>query len=235
MTVPRSSSGVASTDAIRLAVGAALASTHVAFPGRVEAYDASAQTVDVLPQIDRATRAIDGSVLREELPVIAAVPIAWPRSGSFGMIFPLAVGDFVLVVVCDRNIGEWRRTGEAGDARDIGSHVLDGAVAVPGLYPSAETVESEHVTDHMVIGALGSGGAGIHVHPSEVRLGGNSGTNLVALANLVNARFASLYTAITNATPTANDGGAAFKAALLAALDLESWPQSVAATKVRAV
>jgi hypothetical protein len=228
VTLPRATSGVALTDAIRLAVGAALASTHVAFPARVEAYDSNAQTVDVLPQIERATRAIDGSVLREDLPIVAAVPIAWPRSGAFGVIFPLAVGDHVLVVVCDRNIGEWRRTGSAGDPKDVGVHVLDGAVAVPGLFPSSGAVGAEHVTDHLVIGALGAGGAGIHVRSGEVRLGGDAGTNLVALANKVDLELGNISTTLASLT---GGGGSAATFGTPYVRD----PGGVGATKVRAV
>lgn len=63
-----------------------------------------------------------------------------------------------------------------------------------------------------------------------VELGG--GAQFVALANLVATNMTTLKTAITNAAVLAGDGGATFKAALVAALTL--WPASMAAAKVKA-
>lgn len=166
----REASGAAISDVVRLAIAARLATLHVAFPARVEAYDASTNSVDVQPQLEMEIERGDGSSLRDPLPIVCGVPIAWPRSRTYGMSFPLEVGDFVLVVVADRNLGEWLRTGEAGDPRDVGSHVLDGAVAIPGLYPEPDALGAEHLTDHLVLGRLASGGAALHVRPSELRL-----------------------------------------------------------------
>lgn len=63
---------------------------------------------------------------------------------------------------------------------------------------------------------------------------GLGASEYVALANLTEQRFTQLKTAISTATPVVEDGGAAFKAALLLTLTNLSWPQSVAATKVQA-
>lgn len=229
---PRASLGLKQSDLIRLALGQFGSTLHVAFPAKVLGYDAAAQSVDVQPQLDRTFENLDGTLTTESLPAIASVPISWPRCGKFGLVFPLAVDDFVLVVVADRNIGEWLRTGES-DPRDAGVHVLDGAVAIPGLYPASGAVEAEHVTDHLVLGHLQTGGAGVHVRFAEVRLGDDTASQFVALANLVAAELTELKAAIAGATIVANDGGASFQATLGTALS--SWPSSVAATKVKAL
>lgn len=241
MTQRRGPDGLAWSDVIRLAIGARLASTHVAFPARVEAYDAARNSVDVLPQLERETECINGDALRERLPIVPSVPIAWPRSRGYGITFPLEVGDFVLVVCCDRNIGEWLRLGEAGDPRDAGMHGLDGAVAIPGLYPDADALDPAAplpvLTDHLVVGAMG-GGPTIHIDEDEIRLGSNLASDYVALASKVEAQFTRLKSAIENAATTLNDGGAAFKANIVAALNGvappgPSFPESVAAEKVK--
>lgn len=63
---------------------------------------------------------------------------------------------------------------------------------------------------------------------------GPSGTfKKVALAEKVEQELTTLKNAINAATPTPNDGGAALKTAILAALS--SWPGSVGSEKVKAV
>lgn len=163
---------LSSTDVIRLAIAAAAAKLHVAFPARVERV--ADGRVDVRPEIGRATECRDGSTLHEELPVIASVPIVFPRAESIGVVFPVSVGSYVLVVCCDRNIGEWLRTGRRERTADVGAHVLDGAVAIPGLFPDASAIDP----DHMVLGSLESGPS-IHIDDDQVRLGGNGATERV--------------------------------------------------------
>ena len=91
----------------------------------------------------------------------------------------------------------------------------------------------------VIVRALAEGGAYIHlrpdgsvdVHAETIKLGG-SATQLVALSSLVMENLTSLKSAITDAAVVGNDGGAAFQANILAAL--EDWPGEVAASKVRA-
>lgn len=68
--------------------------------------------------------------------------------------------------------------------------------------------------------------------PLEFRPGQSS--DFVALASLVEANFVTLAEAIQGAAVLAGDGGATFKANILAALASANWPSSVAALKLRA-
>jgi hypothetical protein len=61
---------------------------------------------------------------------------------------------------------------------------------------------------------------------------GDGAVNEVALHNLVEAQLTTLKNAISGAACTPGDGGAAFKAAIVAAL--ATWPGSTAAAKVKA-
>lgn len=66
--------------------------------------------------------------------------------------------------------------------------------------------------------------------PTLIKLGG--GSDFVALAALVSSELSELKSAISGAATVPNDGGSAFKTAVVAAL--AAWPGSVAATKVKA-
>lgn len=65
-----------------------------------------------------------------------------------------------------------------------------------------------------------------------LHLGAESGSQFVALSNLVSSQLNALKQAISEAGVTPNDGGAAFKTNLLSALS--TWPGSTAATKTKA-
>lgn len=66
--------------------------------------------------------------------------------------------------------------------------------------------------------------------PTVLKLGG--GSDFVALSSSVGSQLSTLKSAISGAAVIAGDGGASFKAAIVAALSV--WPGSVAATKVKA-
>lgn len=77
-----------------------------------------------------------------------------------------------------------------------------------------------------------TGDTAIVVDADGVRLGSRDASQFVALAQLVADQLTTLKDAIANAPVVALDGGASFKAAIVAALT--TWPESVAAEKVRA-
>jgi hypothetical protein len=149
---------------ITAGLDARLVDLHVAMPARVESYDASKQTADVLPQLDRAVPDGAGGYTIEQLPVIPNVRVAHPRGGGFFASFPLQKGDFVLLVFCERDLNAWRHKGERTDPGDLRMHPLSGAVAIPcNLYPSGQELDGAS-GDNMVIGK--DGGALIQVAPN---------------------------------------------------------------------
>lgn len=231
MTTERGASGLSRGEIIERAVSVRLARTHVAFPASiVEIQSAPARKrVSVRPAVDFVVIGADGRPTYERAPVIHGVPLAFPRSPRAGVTFPVEVGDPVLVVVSDRPLGDWLRSATATEATataDVGSHCLDGAVAIPGLLPdAAEPFE----VDHPVFGFFGPMGTAVHVRETDVRIGGDTGTQPIALAPGIEA----VFDAFANATPVVNDGGAAIQAAFKAAWDLIS--NTVSATKARAL
>lgn len=188
---------------------------HTSMPGIVKSYDAATQTADIQPAIQRVIPAIDddNEDQTETLPVLPSVPIIWPRSGGFFLHFPIAEGDTVLLVFCEQDTNAWRNDGGVVDPGLPERHGLSGAVAYAGYSPRANANGSASGE----FGRVGSeGGAFVEFRPSEIRVGG---ANALAEAAGVQA----LYNAIANAAVStgAPDSGAAFKAAILLALETD--------------
>jgi hypothetical protein len=190
---------------------ARLGQLHTAMPARVESFDAATQTVDVTPQLKQAYPDGEGGVSYKALPVIPNVKVVFPRSGSFFISFPLAKGDFVLLVFNSRSIQAWRDKGQAVEPGDLALHPLDGAVAIPGLFPDASALNDVSAST-MKLGKDGTSAAQIEITASQVKLGG--GAQFVALANKVTQWLDAFNAAVDGWTPVPNDGGAALKAAL---------------------
>lgn len=170
---------------------------HVAMPGKVESYDAEKQVVSVKPQLKTAYPDGEGDYTHKEIPVIPNVPVAFPRAGGFFLSFPIQKGDYVLLVFSERSIQAWRDKGTAVDPGDLALHPLDGAVAIPGVYPAASALADADATN-LILGKDGTPGAQVKLTSTQVHLGG--GAQFVALANKVNAEFAKVATTIGSLT-----------------------------------
>lgn len=171
------------------AMAARLRSLHTAFPAKVQRYNASARTADLVPMV---TPAIPGSTDDDEdvddpMPVLMGVPVLFQRANGCILTLPVQAGDTMLVVICERDIGRWRATGER-DRPDVPAlHALSGAVAIPGLYPTNATEPTFEVA----------------LTPTRMEVGGN--TDAAALASRVDqleSAFLNHTHATTPAGPT---------------------------------
>src|SRR5882762_8997676 len=100
-----------------------------AFPGQVVSYDPSTQCADIQPMLKRQLLDDDGNKVYESLPLLPAVPIAFPRAGGYCITLPLAAGDFVWVNCSDASMAEWLATGQESEPWDTRKHGLSGAIA----------------------------------------------------------------------------------------------------------
>lgn len=203
------------------AVDARLSELHTAMPGRVEAYDLAAQTVDVTPLLKRVVLDLDGNELVEELPIIYAVPVAFPRAGKAFVSFPLAKDDIVLLVFCERSIDQWQEKGGVQDPGDLGMHGLGYAVAYPGVYDGTRKLANAHA-DHIVIGW--DNGKRIYIKSDGVDIGALAGAEAQCLATTLKTyldqmnTFVSVIDTTLKTWPVAPaDGGLALKTAYVAA------------------
>lgn len=197
-----------------------LLDVHTALPGRILKYNAAAQTADIELQIKRSLLDDDEMVTSEEMPILPNVPIAFPRSAAFFISFPLAAGDFVFVIFAESSIDLWRAKGNVIAAGDIRRHTLTGGVAIPCLYPTGSALSGAHASD-MVAGH--DSGAQIHTKSGgtvEVTSGGAaSADDYVAQSGKVESEIQTIVDAIKGAAVSAGDGGAVFKANIIAALN----------------
>lgn len=206
------------------AINARLLDLHTMLPGRVESYDAAKQVADVTPVVRRPIRTDDDDLDHEELPVIANVPVQWPRGGGFSLHFPLAKGDHVMLVFSEAAIAQWRESGELSDPGDLRRHDLSYPIAIPGISHEVAPLADTPATGTGTI-TVGAGGV--------LRVSTAGGTaDFVALATKVSTALTDLKNAINGWTPVPNDGGAALKAALSSLF--ATWPASVAATTLKA-
>jgi hypothetical protein len=230
-------------DIIRSVLDAALSEVHTCMPAevvRVHASEHQRQFVDVQPSLQRRASNEDGQVVDETLPVIPMVPVGYMQGGGFFISVPIAVGDFVLLVFAERSLDQWLQTARKGSQRaiapgDVGTHTLEGAVALPcGPAPRSALLAGVSATD-LVIGHVT--GSRIQITPAgDVLAGGVSGHDFVALAAKVDARLAAIqskfdahtHVVSTTGSASAQSGTAAAPASGIGTLD------STAATKVKA-
>lgn len=184
-------------EAVRLALESWARDVHTAIPGRIESYDAAKQVADVLPVIrDARPDELDDTELFEP-PVIPNVPVCWPRGGGYALHFPLAKGDYVILLFQEAATGHWRESGEVSEPGDLTRFGFGYPVAFPGIAPNA--------------GALADapdGEAVINVPDGKVLRVGGAAADFVALAAKVEAELEKIANAFTTFVP--GSGGASF-------------------------
>lgn len=188
------------------------AELRVGLPAVVESYDAATQLADVKPQVKDTVENEDGSITQVPVPVIVGVPVQMPGAGGMRITFPVRKGDTVWLCFGDRSIDAWLSAGGDTAPADLRRHNLTDAVAFLGFHPT---------------NAPWSG-----AEDGVITIGSDSGAaEFVALAQHVSDRLTELKNAISSAAVLAGDGGATFKANLIAAL--ATWPTSVASATVK--
>lgn len=170
-------------------------------PGRVESYDVALQVADVKPQLLRVARDEDGERVPEDLPVIPSVPVIFPGGGGHFITFPIATGDFGMLLFGEYAIDRWRVAGEAVDPGDERRHGLSGAVFLPGLRTRAGTNADADGTNL----ALGKeGGFVLHVAGNDLELPAGS-IEFAARADRVLSELEKIvdaFNAHTHVTPS---------------------------------
>lgn len=215
-------------EVIRAAVDARVADIHTALPAQVVSYDASKQTVDVQPLLQRVYRDDDGTEKSESFPQIPNVPVAFPRAGGYALTFPVAAGDTVLLVFAERALDQWRARDKEVDPGDLRMHDLSDAVAIPGVYASAKALTNAAQTDRAVFGK--DGGLQVAVKAALIEMGEKDAGALdfVALAQKVLTELTNIVNAFNTHTHPHPYGPTSAPTAPM------STPASVAASKVKA-
>lgn len=214
-------------EVIRVAMEALLVGKFKCRPGRVESYDAARQVVSAKPMLKRRLAAAGGQEIVESMQVVSDVPVMFPRSRSFFVSFPLAAGDYVLLVGVDQSIDAFVASQEGTDVDPDDFRWWDATdvVAFPGFWPSSAALPDASATN-LVVGH--SGGPQVQVSAIEILLGASAveavlkGTSFLSAFNTwraaLNAYLAALATltpaTIATAATTYATAEAAFAAAL---------------------
>lgn len=183
-------------DLFAAARGGILRDLYVARAGTVTAYDATSQTVDVQPCVAEWFPA-EGEAAVEQvyLPVVTAVPVAFPGGGGFRSTFPIAVGDSVLLVFMDRSHDAWQDQGGRQVPADLRRHHLTDAVAIVGVHDrkhawtGASTSEATWGKD---------GGPQVCASASILKLGGTDASHPAIQGDAFQSALNTALTAIGN-------------------------------------
>lgn len=175
----------------KAAFALAAADLRVALPARVESYDAASQTCSAQVLIPDAYVDTDGEAQTRRVAVVTRVPVLFPRSGSFGVTFPISVGDTVMLLFSSSDLDQFFALGGERDPLTHRHHNLSDAVAIPGMFASPDA-RTDAPTDALVVNGA-------------VKLGDSSASDAVVLAS----DLAMLRQALSSATIVAGAGGAA--------------------------
>jgi hypothetical protein len=207
---------------IAAAFEARLVDVHTHLPGRIESYDAATQRASVQVELRQARYEPDGARVADRQPVIPDVPVLMSGAGEFRTTYPLQRGDQVWLEFSEGALTLWKPRGGDVDPVDDRRMDLSDAVAVVGLR-SANNALKNCPTDRMSIGH--DTGATVEITPTEVRVGGNTGTEPTYRATSAQSALSTFLTALntfagtcTTVPPGTASALATAATALLAAL-----------------
>lgn len=129
-------------ESARLAFEGQAAALWTTMPGIIESVDLEAQTVTVQPAIRGTITDESGLTSSTDLPLLADVPICWPRAGGFAITFPIKKGDECLVHFGARCIDAWWQSGGVQNPLEDRMHDLSDAFAT-----FAPTSQAKKLTD----------------------------------------------------------------------------------------
>jgi hypothetical protein len=168
---------------IKQAIEKRLLEVHTSLIGRIERYDHQSQAADIQPTW-------------KELPLLVDVPILFQRAGGFFISLPVQVGDFVQVILNETSIDDFL-TETASKIDSAGRFTLQGAVAIPGVYPFSKPLTGAHKTN-LVMGK--DRGVQLHINNEKIRLGSDIADEALALAKNVKRELEKFRSAFNGHT-----------------------------------
>ena len=122
-----------------------LDNVHTCIPAVIETYSGHAERkAKVKPMIKLRTS--KNRVI--SIPPIENVPVIFPSSSNFNMLYPLQKGDGVLLLVSEMSLGNFLNATNEQEADDMNRFALTDCIAIPGLwsFPNVPTAP-ENDTD----------------------------------------------------------------------------------------
>lgn len=192
---------------LKLAIEGALDDVRVSLPGRVLAYDATRQCVDVQPLVMDRVENEDGQQTSVRVAVVNDVPVMFPGGGGCSETYPISKGDTVLLVFCSSAITAWKSRGGEVDPKDARHHQLSDAVAYAGVRDFAHPLANVPTNAWTITTPTGT----------QIRLGSASAAQAVILGDAFKTALNTMFAAMESAISGIAGGGAGAAAAITAA------------------
>lgn len=176
---------------LKQAIDKRLLYVHTALIGRVESYDANTQLADIQPLLKRSIHTDQAQSKQEALPLLVDVPIIFPRAGGFFISLPVQPGDCVQVLFNETSIDEFL-TEMPSPIASAGRFTLQGAVAIPGIYPHSRPLKDAHAANFV---AGKDDGVQIHIDGEKIRLGSDKADEALAIASKVKEELEKIKSA----------------------------------------
>jgi hypothetical protein len=124
-------------DLIEQAIARCRGSISTMIPAVVTSFDPVTQTCSAKPAIMGREADPDTDVLLPlELQEVSNVPVQYQQGGGCSFTFPLVPGDFVMLIMAEQSLDEWKTTGSPLSLPvDIRRFDPTDAIAVPGIRP----------------------------------------------------------------------------------------------------
>lgn len=132
-------------DALDATTADILSNLHTSLIAKVT--KVNAKTINAKPVINRI---VDGVSI--ELPEFAEIPIIHLHGGGSSIRFPIAVGDYCLLIINERCIDDWYFGKDYSEPREHRLHDYSDAIALVGVYN--QSGELANVTTTTIIGDI---------------------------------------------------------------------------------
>lgn len=134
------------SELINIIVANRIADMHICMPAKIIKYDYKTRKADVQPGINQKYN--DGEVV--VLPIIHNVPVVHPAAGGASIIFPVKIGDSVLLMFSEKSLEEWLQDGKQATPDDPRQNDLTDAIALIGLFPFSSPSPAENGADLLI-------------------------------------------------------------------------------------
>ncbi len=123
-----------------------ISNVHTAMPGIIVEYDHTTSSAKVQPVLNK--NYTSGEM---PLPILEKVPVMFASGGSnFNITFPINIGDYVLLIFCERSIDLWKSVGGQVTPTDPRKFNLSDAIAIPGLQPFTGNFSNNNNEDFVI-------------------------------------------------------------------------------------
>lgn len=109
--------------------------------GSIVKFNAAKQLADIQINYKRVTYGNDiAPDTYEDYPVIVSCPVVVMQGGAGYLSFPIAPGDFCVVMFSDRELNTWVSSGQIAPPQDRRTHHLNDAIAIVGIRPATAPI-----------------------------------------------------------------------------------------------